>query len=247
MVALYYGGAKRDPYGRALAQVRRLKDQAWLQGELLRAGWARVWTFADNRALASAMLADEARARAKGAGLWAMPDYKVLLPNEVGAAQHGFQIVEGRVLAVTEGKSGTFLDFSPDPAGFAVVIAPKDLPVLRAGGISPQAMASRLIRVRGVIGWGGVMSVDHPEQVEQLRSPEPSRSGGLGQDRQPLHVTGEDADRLAAPADPHAGDKQGLFPQAGLHLAMGPHIRHRGPDLLALEGLATLHEALQGR
>ncbi|QUD87552.1 thermonuclease family protein [Phenylobacterium montanum] len=171
MVALYYGGAKRDPYGRALAQVRRLKDQAWLQGELLRAGWARVWTFADNRALASAMLADEARARAKGAGLWAMPDYKVLLPNEVGAAQHGFQIVEGRVLAVTEGKSGTFLDFSPDPAGFAVVIAPKDLPVLRAGGISPQAMASRLIRVRGVIGWGGVMSVDHPEQVEQLREP----------------------------------------------------------------------------
>ena len=171
MVALYYGGARRDSYGRALAQVRRVKDQRWLQGELLRAGWARVWTFADNRALAAAMLADESRARAKAAGLWAMPAYKVLLPGEVGPQQHGFQIVEGRVLAVTEGRSGTFLDFSPDPAGFAVVIEPKDLPALRDGGVFPQQMANRLVRVRGVVGWGGVMTVDHPEQVEQLREP----------------------------------------------------------------------------
>ena len=171
MVALYYGGARRDAYGRALAQVRRIRDRRWLQGELLRAGWARVWTFADNRALASVMLADEARARSKGAGLWALPAYKVLLPSEVGGAQHGFQIVEGRVLAVTEGRSGTYLDFSPDPAGFAVVIAPHDLDAMRAGGVSPQQMAGQLIRVRGVIGWGGVMNIDHPEQIERLREP----------------------------------------------------------------------------
>jgi endonuclease YncB( thermonuclease family) len=171
MVALYYGGARRDHYGRALAQVRTVKDQRWVQADLLRSGWARVWTFADNRALAGAMLADEARARARSLGLWAMPAYRVLLPSEVGGAAHGFQIVEGRVLAVTEGASGTYLDFSPDPAGFSVVISPRDLPAMRAGGIYPQQMANALIRVRGVIGWGGVMTVDHPEQIERLREP----------------------------------------------------------------------------
>ena len=171
MVALYYGGNRRDAYSRALAQARLTKNQRWVQGEMLRSGWARVWTFADNRALAAPMLADEARARAKAQGLWAMPAYKVLLPAEVGPAAHGFQIVEGRILSVTEGKSGTFLDFTPDSRGFSVVIAPRDLPTLRAAGVSPQQMTGELIRVRGVIGWGGVMSVDHPEQIERLREP----------------------------------------------------------------------------
>ncbi len=170
-VALYYGGNRRDVYGRALAQARLTKSQRWVQGEMLRSGWARVWTFADNRALAGLMLADEARARAKAQGLWAMPAYKVLLPTEVGPDAHGFQIVEGRILSVTEGKSGTFLDFTPDSRGFSVVIALRDLPDLRAGGFSPQQMTGELVRVRGVIGWGGVMSVDHPEQIERLREP----------------------------------------------------------------------------
>jgi endonuclease YncB( thermonuclease family) len=170
-VALFYGGARRDAYGRALAQVRRTKDQRWIQGEMLRTGWARVWTFPDNRALAATMLGDEARARSAGRGLWAMPAYRVLLPGEVARDAHGFQIVEGRVASVSEGRSGTYLDFTPDSRGFAVVIPPHDLTALTAAGISPTLLAGRLIRVRGVINWGGVMTVDHPEQIEQLREP----------------------------------------------------------------------------
>src|SRR5579883_1682574 len=61
-VTLYYGGRRRDRYGRALAQLYR-DDGLWLQGELLAAGLARVETAADNRALAAAMLAREAEAR----------------------------------------------------------------------------------------------------------------------------------------------------------------------------------------
>jgi len=170
-VALYYGGARRDAYGRALAQVRRTRDQRWVQGEMLRSGWARVWTFADNRALAAPMLADEARARAKSLGLWALPAYRVLLPAEIGPDAHGFQIVEGRVVKVTEGRSGTFLDFTPDLRGFSVVIPPHNLATLRAADVSPQQMEGKLIRVRGIVGWGGVMTVDHPEQIEWLREP----------------------------------------------------------------------------
>ncbi len=170
-VALFYGGARRDAYGRALAQVRRIKDQRWIQGEMLREGWARVWTFADNRALAATMLADEARARAAGRGLWAMPAYRVLLPGEVGPDAHGFQIVEGRVASVSEGRSGTFLDFSGDHHGFAAVIPEKALPDMIHAGVSPTLLSSRLLRLRGVVDWSGLMTVDHPEQIERLREP----------------------------------------------------------------------------
>ena len=170
-VMLAYGGARRDAYGRALAQVRRVDDRRWIQGELLKAGWARVWTFADNRALAADMLNLEARARAQGLGLWALPAYRVALPAEIGPEARGFQIVEGRVASVSEGHAGTYLDFTPDSRGFSVLIDPRSLPLMLRSGVSPTLLAGHLLRVRGIVGWGGVMKVDHPEQIERLREP----------------------------------------------------------------------------
>jgi micrococcal nuclease len=167
-VQLFYGGARRDPRGRALAQVRLVDGRVWVEGRLLRDGWARVRTFADNRALNAAMLNDEARARKARLGLWAMPDYEVRLPQEVTRDIRGYQIVEGRVASVTAARGGTYLDFSKDHSGFAAVIDPKAMGDLTAAGMAPPSLTGRLIRVRGMIGWDGQMRIDHPEPIELL-------------------------------------------------------------------------------
>ena len=168
-VQLFYGGARRDPRGRALAQVRLVDQRTWAQGALLRAGWARVRTFADNRALAAPMLNDEARARRARLGLWALPDYEVRLPEEVSRDTRGYQIVEGRVVSVTPARGGTYLDFNRDKSGFAAVIDSHAVGDLAAAGIAPASLVGRLIRVRGMIGWDGLMRIDHPEPIELLK------------------------------------------------------------------------------
>jgi endonuclease YncB( thermonuclease family) len=167
-VQLFYGGARRDPRGRALAQVRLVDGRTWVEAVLLRDGWARVRTFADNRALARPMLEDEARARQARRGLWALPDYEVRLPGEVTRDTRGYQIVEGRVASVTMGESGTYLDFSKEHSGFAAVIDPHAVGDLGAAGMAPASLVGRLIRVRGMVGWDGQMRIDHPEPIELL-------------------------------------------------------------------------------
>jgi hypothetical protein len=54
-VQLFYGGIRRDARGRALAQARLTGDRRWVEAQVLLDGWARVRTFADNRALARPM------------------------------------------------------------------------------------------------------------------------------------------------------------------------------------------------
>jgi endonuclease YncB( thermonuclease family) len=169
VVQLFYGGARRDPRGRALAQVRLDDGRTWVEGALLRAGWARVRTFADNRALAAPMLNDEAHARKARLGLWALPDYDVRLPEEVSREVRGYQIVEGRVVSVTPARGATYLDFNRQKSGFAVAIDPHAVGDLAAAGMAPASLVGRLVRVRGMVGWDGLMRIDHPEPIELLK------------------------------------------------------------------------------
>ena len=104
-VQLLYGGARRDRYGRALAQVKLVDNGDWVEGVMLRKGDARARTWADNRAMAKAMLEDEAYARNRRLGLWSVKDYRVLVPSET-VGQVGFQVVEGRVLGSTGAADG---------------------------------------------------------------------------------------------------------------------------------------------
>jgi micrococcal nuclease len=169
-VELLYGGLRRDPRGRALAQVRLNDGRVWVEGALLRSGFAEVRTYADNRAMAHEMYEDEARARIARRGLWGQGLFKVLLPQEVGRETDGFQIVEGRVRGLTPMARGTYLEFNDDHRGFAALIAPGALPELADAGKPAASLVGKLVRVRGAIGWDGAMKVDHPEQVEVLKA-----------------------------------------------------------------------------
>jgi endonuclease YncB( thermonuclease family) len=172
-VQLLYGGVRRDHYGRALAQVKLVNGGDWVEGVMLRRGEARARTWADNRAMAKAMLEDEAYARNRGLGLWALKVYRVLVPRET-EGQPGFQIVEGRVLNSGTGEGGgqtlTFLKGPGDR--FTAEIDAKALGDFRTAGKTADALVGKLIRLRGPIRYGPdgpVMRLDHPEQIELLK------------------------------------------------------------------------------
>ena len=67
-LTLSFGGRRLDRHGRLLAH---LHDEAgtWIQGEMLRLGMARVYSFPDNRARVAEMLVLEGKARAARRGI----------------------------------------------------------------------------------------------------------------------------------------------------------------------------------
>ncbi len=170
-VGLFYGGLETDRHGRALAHLVR-DDGLWLQGELLRHGWARVYGFRDNRAKLPVMLALEAEAREAGRGIWAKPFYRVLATEDTEAHLGSLQLVEGLVLDVAVVKGRGYLNFGPDwRTDFTVAIAPADLRAFEAEGFDITALEGHFIRVRGWLKFfnGPMIDATHPEQVEDVK------------------------------------------------------------------------------
>ena len=183
-VRLSYGGRRSDRrsdrYGRALAHLHteasqtndgQTDDGLWLQGELLRRGLARVYSFRDNRALIPEMLALEAEARAARRGIWDHPFYAVRAAEPPELEIDRFELVEGLVVAVAIVRKRAYLNFGPDwKSDFTVSIAPRDRLLFEREGIDLEALEGRVVRVRGwVKSWNGPMiEVTHPEQIEVL-------------------------------------------------------------------------------
>ncbi len=167
-LTLYYGGRKVDRYGRALAHLVRA-DGLWLQGELLAAGMARVYSFRDNRRLMDEMLARESRARAARRGIWALSYYAVRSPE--AAANHigSFQLVEGRVVDAAIVRRRGYINFGEDwKSDFTISIAPGDRKLFGPEGEDILALKGRVVRVRGWIKSfnGAMIEATHPEQIE---------------------------------------------------------------------------------
>jgi endonuclease YncB( thermonuclease family) len=169
-VELRFGDARADRHGRVLAQIFR-GDGIWLQGELLRQGWARVETTVENRGEAAAMLKLEEAARRARRGLWREPYYAVrradgALPRE------GFHLVEGRIVRAVRRRDGLFLDFGEDwRRDFSVRVPTAALKRFRAAGLDPLALQGALVRVRGWLqrSHGPLVEIDHSEAIELLR------------------------------------------------------------------------------
>lgn len=170
-VGLHYGGARSDRHGRELAHLVRV-DGLWLQGEMLARGWARVYSFDDNRAVVRQMYALEARARAAKRGIWAHPFYRVVAAGDAGRFVGSFQLVEGRVAATAVIRGRGYINFGADWRTDFTIAVPK-----RARKAFSAAFGAGLERLRGrnvrVRGWlrrynGPLIAVTHPEQIEVL-------------------------------------------------------------------------------
>lgn len=170
VLSLGYGGRRGDRHGRVLAHLFDAEGR-WIQGEILKAGMARVYSFADNRALVAEMLALERQARAAGRGIWADPFYATRRAEAAENWLGGFELVEGRVVAVGRGGRNTYLNFTEDwRSDFTIVIDPRARRVFEEAGIALTRYEGRRVRVRGWLTSrnGPMIDVTHPEQIEEL-------------------------------------------------------------------------------
>lgn len=171
-ITLRLAATPRDRNGRILAHLVR-DDGVWIQETMLREGWARVYTFPDNRLFARELYAAETKARAARRGLWAHPDYAVRKPDPaVLKADIGtFQLIEGRVADAAKVRGRVYLNFGADyRTDFTASIPPNVAPLFTKAGLDPLMLKGRAVRVRGYIRDFNGPSIDltHPEQLEVL-------------------------------------------------------------------------------
>jgi len=173
-VTLSYGGRRMDRHGRLLAHLH-LADGAWLQGALLAQGMARVYSFPDNRAVITEMLAKEKSARAQNLGIWRHPFYRIQEQAELVAdlkqLKNSFQLIEGRVHDVTQVRKKVFINFGVNwRTDFTVSLNARAAKLFARAGFDPLLLKGRRVRVRGWIKSynGPMINATHPEQIEML-------------------------------------------------------------------------------
>ena len=174
-VHLRFGGEKMDRHGRMLAHMFVMGDiEVWTQQAMVKAGFARVYSFADNRFCLDELLRAEARARIDRRGIWADPYYQIRYADQpkrlLERAGH-YELVEGRVLAAERSGSRVYLNFGRYwKEDFTVVIDRSGQKAFAAAGIDPLIYDGALVRVRGWIDDrdGPRIEVSHPEQIEVL-------------------------------------------------------------------------------
>lgn len=169
-ITLAYGGRQLDRHGRALAHLYR-DDGTWIQGELLELGMARVYSFADNRALVAEMLAIEQATRAVGRGIWGLDWYAIRGLDSIEDDRDSFQLVEGRILDAARAGGRGYLNFGADRmTDFTLSLDPATLRLFDAEGLPIEQLEGRRIRVRGWVDYfnGPMIEITHPEQIEVL-------------------------------------------------------------------------------
>jgi micrococcal nuclease len=173
-IELGFGERREDRHGNLLAQVFVVRSDArlWLQGELVGQGLARVYSFADARACVSDLLSRETEARDRRLGIWGSWAYGVedaLDVKRLDRLMHSYQLVEGTVVAVGEGRGRLYLNFTQDwRSDFTVSVERKDVPRFAAAGLDLTGLAGKRLRVRGWLQWraGPAIDATHPEQLE---------------------------------------------------------------------------------
>lgn len=176
MVELSYAGRRADRYGTALAQIFLVADgsRIWVQGQMLRRGFARVYALPENTACSSELFASEREAVEANRGLWSDPAYRIHSAESTGELlrlRSTFQIVEGRVLQVTDVRGRIFLNFGADwREDFTVSLRPAARRTVEEAGLDPRALSGRMVRVRGWIDrrGGPYIEITDPSQIEAV-------------------------------------------------------------------------------
>ena len=183
-VKLKYGGLRRDKMGRALAQVYTAND-IWVQGEILKAGYARVHTYIDNRSHIQDFWLAEREARRNGRGVWSDPMFQARFATTeaLSGSEGSFQLVEGKIEKVLHGETLVKLCFGNDETKDVCAIIPKQswkfwgdnnledftgLNIRVRGRINGPQIARITKKGRNLPAHGPSIWLDHPEQVEFL-------------------------------------------------------------------------------
>jgi hypothetical protein len=143
-----------------------------LSASLLAAGHARVRPAADETACFAALLPMEDRARRNGLGLWVEPGYAVVDASDPGAVSRyagRFAILAGRVRHVGATRDLIWVDFGDEwQSDVTIVLKKRQRARFVAGGIAPEALEGKMVRVRGVVSMrdGPRIDVTEPAAIE---------------------------------------------------------------------------------
>lgn len=158
--------------GHHLAHLEKKENGAWVQGTLLSLGLARVKTERRNTEMVAEMLGLEAKARAEKLGLWALPEYEIIKPQEAPNKKGSFQIVEGKVLSTAMKQNRVYINFGDNwKDDFTVTIPPEFRTNFFKTKLDPLQLNGKTIRVRGWIEEynGPFIEIDHSERIEVLK------------------------------------------------------------------------------
>ncbi|MDQ6955719.1 MAG: thermonuclease family protein [Mariprofundaceae bacterium] len=100
-VRLRFDKEKNDRYKRTLAQVW-MRDGLWVNGWLLKKGYAHVYTFEPNVRWTKKLLKEERIARTQKLGIWNTSRFKLLNAKRISGKNIGqFRVVQGKLTKVT--------------------------------------------------------------------------------------------------------------------------------------------------
>ncbi|PHR92892.1 MAG: nuclease (SNase) [Robiginitomaculum sp.] len=180
-VQLYYTGDTRDRYGRALAQVWTLDAQGapvmWLQEAMVKAGYARIYTWPSHPYDTTKLYAAEHEARQAGRGIWRDTHtdgfYSVRTSEPKPLARHvdSLQIVEGIIVSTADVRGTIYLNFGSDyKIDFTVAISKKSKRAFKKASYDPLALTGARVRVRGWIELrnGPIIWINDPRRLEVL-------------------------------------------------------------------------------
>ncbi|TKW62060.1 MAG: hypothetical protein DI628_05430 [Blastochloris viridis] len=181
-VTVETGRKAKDGYGRWLGHVYMRTangGSAWVNGTLVREGYAHIYSFADNALYTDELGAYEAIARANKRGLWNLPEWQVRKVDDCCArADIGtFKLVEGTIRSAAHVKrnSGgrTYLNFGKNwKTDFTVMISDSDRKWFKKAGIDDIIghYKGKTVRVHGFLQPvnGVQVRVTHPAQMDIL-------------------------------------------------------------------------------
>lgn len=164
-----FAGLATDRHGRVLAEL--FAGDAWVQGELLRRGLARVAGTADNRVGVPEMLAIERQARRYHRGLWADASEAPVAAADAARRAGSFALVTGTVAGFVKNADGVELYFGADQHhGFVLTLAPDVVKLCRDAGLDPAALKGKALLTRGYVDGTRrpTIAITFPEQIELL-------------------------------------------------------------------------------
>ncbi len=166
-IRIDYNPGERDRHNRLFGQVYDEQGR-WIQGEMLKNGWAEVYSFDDDaHDVIMKMLKAEREAQKTRRGIWANAYYRIIRQEEAGEFLNRFKIVEGEVKSVNEYHGNIYINFSEHWKGnFAVFISRKKTKAFSLPDL--KSLVGKKVRVRGWINYHNAPMIDitHPEQIE---------------------------------------------------------------------------------
>lgn len=166
-VQLYYSGDQRDRYGRAIAQVELVSDDAdedsiWLQHAVVAQGLARVYPWRSHAVDMKAMFEGQLMAQTQKKGIWNEVKtngfYKIrdANPSRLMADVESVQIVSGKIVKTAIVRGTAYLNFGDDyKTDFTIAIAKPQVKKLKkyllAYDLEFEELAGKTVQIMGWI------------------------------------------------------------------------------------------------